>query len=237
MIDRVAKGLSHPLRAQILRTLEERRASPSDLSEQLDAPLGNVSYHVRVLLDLKLIKLVESAPRRGAIEHYYEAVSGVAEVSRAAWTRGSGLAKQAVVASALAEIGQEVASTAAAGGFDADDAHLSRTTLVLDHRAKAELDDRLKDLMRDVSRLQHESSKRTAIKGRASDAAQAGLVVMLYTKDSDSDVPDESATAATGISRRAASTRGASTRASSARASSKRRQPKRKTSTNRKMPR
>jgi DNA-binding transcriptional ArsR family regulator len=189
MIDRVAKGLSHPLRAGILRILEERRASPSELSEQLDAPLGNVSYHVRVLLDLKLIKLVDSAPRRGAIEHYYEAVAHTAEVSHAMWTRGSGLARQAVLASALAEIGQDVANTAAAGGFDTDDAHLSRTTLVLDGRARAELDDHLKDVLRQVERLQRESAKRSGTKGAAANTTESGLVLMFYAKDSDTPQP------------------------------------------------
>ena len=72
---RVAKALSHPLRAQILGILEERRASPRELSEELGAPLGNVSYHVRALLHLKLIKLVKKTPRRGAIEHHYRALT------------------------------------------------------------------------------------------------------------------------------------------------------------------
>jgi len=33
-----------------------------------------VSYHVRTLAQLELIKLVKKTPRRGAIEHHYEAV-------------------------------------------------------------------------------------------------------------------------------------------------------------------
>ena len=72
---RVIKALTHPLRVQILRALEERVASPSELAEDLGAPLGNVSYHVRQLHSLGLIKLVRKTPRRGAIEHHYEALA------------------------------------------------------------------------------------------------------------------------------------------------------------------
>src|SRR5918997_6731510 len=69
----VIKALTHPLRVQILHALEERTASPSELAEEIGAPLGNVSYHVRQLHALGLIKLVKRTPRRGAIEHYYTA--------------------------------------------------------------------------------------------------------------------------------------------------------------------
>src|SRR3954465_80381 len=65
---RLVKALAHPLRVQILSVLEERTASPSDLAEELGAPLGNVSYHVRTLTDLGLLKLgrARARPRTAA---------------------------------------------------------------------------------------------------------------------------------------------------------------------------
>ena len=83
---RLVKALAHPLRVQILTALEDRVASPSDLAEELAAPLGNVSYHVRTLADLGLVKLVRRRTRRGAVEHYYEA-RGRAQVSDRAWAQ------------------------------------------------------------------------------------------------------------------------------------------------------
>lgn len=67
------KALAHPLRVRALAILTEREASPSELAEELNEPLGNVSYHVRLLHDLGLIELVGTTPRRGAIEHHYRA--------------------------------------------------------------------------------------------------------------------------------------------------------------------
>src|SRR3954451_8545985 len=71
---RIAKALSHPMRAWILGILDERVASPNEIAEMIDERLPNVSYHVRALLELECIELVSTAQRRGAIEHYYRAV-------------------------------------------------------------------------------------------------------------------------------------------------------------------
>ena len=71
---RLAKALAHPLRVQLLAALNEGVASPNELAKRLDEPLTNVSYHVRMLHDLGTIELVETEPRRGALEHYYRAV-------------------------------------------------------------------------------------------------------------------------------------------------------------------
>ena len=69
----VAKALTHPLRVSILGILEERTASPREISEELDAPLGVVSYHVRQLARSGLARLERTRQRRGALEHYYSA--------------------------------------------------------------------------------------------------------------------------------------------------------------------
>src|SRR6187455_16827 len=72
---RIAKALAHPLRARILQRLGERVASPGDLAVELDAPLGVVSYHVRMLRDYDCVELVRTEPRRGALQHYYRATA------------------------------------------------------------------------------------------------------------------------------------------------------------------
>ena len=72
---RLEKALSHPLRARILADLERQTSSPRELSDELGEPLGNVSYHVRRLAGLGLVKLVKTTPRRGAVEHHYRAVT------------------------------------------------------------------------------------------------------------------------------------------------------------------
>src|SRR5947208_3501934 len=176
---RVAKALSHPLRARILGILEERRASPRELSEELGAPLGNVSYHVRALLNLKLIKLVKKTPRRGAIEHHYEATGSAARVPDVEWEKMPSVAKQAIVGAVLDETNQSVAEAAAVGGFDRSEAHITRTKLVLDDKGFKDLSDVLAKVVERAERIQEQSTKRL----KASDhdgEHQAALALMLF---------------------------------------------------------
>jgi DNA-binding transcriptional ArsR family regulator len=53
-------ALNHPLRRQILRVMPDGEAtSPRELAEWLDEPLGNLSYHVRVLAGCGALELVD----------------------------------------------------------------------------------------------------------------------------------------------------------------------------------
>src|SRR6478672_12241739 len=72
---RIAKALAHPLRARILQRLGERVSSPGDLAIELGAPLGVVSYHVRMLRDYDCVELVRTEPVRGALQHFYRATA------------------------------------------------------------------------------------------------------------------------------------------------------------------
>ncbi len=56
-----------------MSVLDRRVASPSELAELLEAPLGTVSYHVRKLHRLGLIELVRETRSRGAVGHHYAA--------------------------------------------------------------------------------------------------------------------------------------------------------------------
>src|SRR3954466_13898107 len=128
---RLVKALAHPLRVQILTVLEERVASPSDLAEELGAPLGNVSYHVRTLSDLGLLKLVRRRTRRGAVEHYYRARER-ATVSDRAWSQVPTVVRRSMVGVALEQAVDHAASAAASGGFDGEEPSLTRHSLTLD---------------------------------------------------------------------------------------------------------
>jgi DNA-binding transcriptional ArsR family regulator len=65
-------ALRHPLRRQILRAMATKDPiSPRQISDELSQPLSNVSYHVRVLADCGAITLVDTAPVRGSMQHFY----------------------------------------------------------------------------------------------------------------------------------------------------------------------
>ena len=174
----LVRALAHPLRARVLGILEERRASPRELADELGAPLGTVSYHVRTLAQLKLIKLVKKTPRRGAIEHHYEAV-GAAQVSDRVWAETPAIVKNAMVRSALGDIARSVNAAAALGGFNRADAHLLRTHLTLDEQGWCELADALMQLDARARTIEAESDERLR-KTDHEGERRSTLVTMLF---------------------------------------------------------
>lgn len=66
------RAVAHPLRVKILRWLESEPSSPKRLAVRSGEELANVSYHMGVLLECGCVELVETIPRRGAVEHVYK---------------------------------------------------------------------------------------------------------------------------------------------------------------------
>jgi DNA-binding transcriptional ArsR family regulator len=131
---RIAKALAHPLRARILQRLGERVASPGDLALELGAPLGVVSYHVRMLRDYDCVELVRTEPRRGALQHFYRATARPTLQEDQFKTLPSSLRKE-LSGETLGAVVDDVRAAAEAGTLDDPDVILQRTPLELDDRA------------------------------------------------------------------------------------------------------
>ena len=123
---RLVKALAHPLRVQILMILNERMASPNELSKELEEGLSQVSYHVKVLKDFECIEMVKTEPRRGAVEHYYRATERAYLADRD-WEHLPDSIKPGVTASVFESIIQDVVGAIEGGTFNArDDVQIGR---------------------------------------------------------------------------------------------------------------
>lgn len=71
----LAAIVAHPTRARAFMILAERTASPVEIAQEIGKDVGHVGYHVRKLQQLNLIELVDERPVRGAVEHFYRAIS------------------------------------------------------------------------------------------------------------------------------------------------------------------
>jgi DNA-binding transcriptional ArsR family regulator len=175
---RLAKALSHPMRTRILAILNERVASPNEISEIIDERLPNVSYHVRALLDLGCIELVSTAQRRGAIEHYYRAIVRPFFTDRD-WKKLPRSGRQAVSDVALQMIWADVSDAITAGTFEArPDRHLSRSALELDETGWKELRDLLASTLSETDKIESRSSDR--IKKSGDDPVPIRVVMMHF---------------------------------------------------------
>jgi DNA-binding transcriptional ArsR family regulator len=130
----LAKALSHPLRQRILERLSAGgEASPSQLAKLLDAPLSNVAYHVRRLLDLGCIELVGTRQRRGALEHSYRAIASP-WLDAEQWAQLPASFRRQTLARTLLDIVADASGAGPAGGFDEPEAQITRISFELDQQ-------------------------------------------------------------------------------------------------------
>jgi DNA-binding transcriptional ArsR family regulator len=197
---RYVKALAHPLRIRILAMLADRVASPVQLAAHLDATLGTVAYHVRTLHSLGLVELVDTRQRRGATEHYYRAREHP-QFPDDAWAGLAPVAKQRMLSAILQQIGQYVTSSAAAGGFDHADAHMTRMTLRLDDRGFKQLAAASRKWLREAERIEEAAAarlERAPSDGDGDGGIEGGLVVMVFEGRSGNGRGDRAGVARTG---------------------------------------
>jgi DNA-binding transcriptional ArsR family regulator len=158
----IGKVLSHPLRPQILSVVTRRgEASPNEVAGELGAPLGTVSYHVRMLRDEGWLELTRTEQRRGAVEHFYRAIQRPF-VDDAAWERLPLAVRRQLAGQTLGLIVNDAAEAARTGGFDAPGSHVDRVRLALDEAGWKELSSALVGVLDEVARIQERSNARAA---------------------------------------------------------------------------
>jgi DNA-binding transcriptional ArsR family regulator len=158
----VAKALAHPLRVRILTELHKGISSPNQLAQKLGEPLGNVSYHVKTLLEYDCVELVKTEPRRGAVEHFYRATER-AFFSDSDWAKIPASARKGISGVILESIGQGATDAMAAGTIDArTDSHITDTPLVLDEKGWKDLNKVLSDAHSRGLEIQEEAASRLA---------------------------------------------------------------------------
>lgn len=177
---RIAKALSHPLRRRLLAVYSARVASPKEIADELGAPLGDVSYHTRQLLDAGWIELVRTERRRGAVVHFYGTSRMMLDDQQ--WRDLPVRVRGRVAGEVLDAIWQDVVAAFDAGAFRDDDLHLSRTTLELDVEGWAELGALLRGTVESALRIQAASARRRAADGPPSRAITSELAVLHFAR-------------------------------------------------------
>lgn len=176
---RIVRSLSHPVRLRILTALNERVASPKELAAEMGEPLGNVSYHTRVLAQLGCIELVRTTQRRGALEHHYRAIMRP-YFDDAAWAQIPVSTRRALFDQVLDRLWKDVVEAARGQGLDHPHAHISWTTLDLDNQGVQDLADLLVDTLERALEIQAESAGRLAKSGAGADPEMRAELGVLF---------------------------------------------------------
>jgi DNA-binding transcriptional ArsR family regulator len=156
----LAEAVSHPLRSRCLTILADRVASPAEISRELRVDVGTVGYHVKTLLESELVEEVGNRHVRGAVEHFYRAVTlpHISDEEEAALTP----AERRVFAETSLSIFAANASHALDSGTLTmrTDHHLTRVPLRVDEQGWLDLGDAYDELFERVYAIQEESAER-----------------------------------------------------------------------------
>lgn len=171
----IFNAIKHPLRVRILEVLNESPRSPSQFVEEGLIPreafnsyqqaLSLASYHFRELEKEGCLEIVESIPRRGAVEHVFRGLARVfvddaefEEMDRESRRRLSRISLQGMVARADRAIAEDT--------FDARaDRHLTWMPMQLDERGWHEVIARLAATFEDLTQIRRDASDRLAASG------------------------------------------------------------------------
>lgn len=185
--ERLAKALSHPLRQRILQRLDDVGvASPSELAEALDDPLGNVSYHVRILLGLDCVQLVRTAPRRGALKHFYRAKLGP-WLDEEQWAQLPANLRRQTLHRTLTKILNEASTAGRQRGFDGPEAHASHDQLTVDEQSAQQISSLLATTLETARRIHAESATRQATAGPDAPPTIATALGMMHLRRADTN--------------------------------------------------
>jgi DNA-binding transcriptional ArsR family regulator len=171
----LVKALNHPVRVKALTILTERVASPKEISDQIEMPLSNVSYHVRVLDELGLVEIMEEESVRGSVAHFYKAVERPL-IDNPDWEKLDPRVRSAFSGYVIETLMSDAARALAAGTFDGrDDRHLSRTPLLLDERGWRRISEIQARALDEVLKEQAAATTRMGGSGEGEIHAIAGM--------------------------------------------------------------
>jgi DNA-binding transcriptional ArsR family regulator len=165
----LARLISSEITIKVLVVLVERAASPKEIAARLGLKVPTVSHHVKKLLRMELIELVEEREVRGAIQHVYRAVVRPI-VSTEEWEKLSLAQRQRFSLWIVQMILLDAAKSFDAGVFDARSSrHLSRTPLVVDGEGLEEVAEIQNRALNEIIQVEAVSAERML------DSGETGL--------------------------------------------------------------
>jgi DNA-binding transcriptional ArsR family regulator len=174
----LAAAMSHPTRVRAMCVLYERTASPREISQEIEEPLNNVTYHLNQLRALGCIELVATQPAAGGrvLERFYRAIQR-AYFDEEAWDALTERERLGVTSAVIKMIAKDIADAMAAGTFFAEDGvHASRSVLAVDEEGWREIAAVLERNTAEIFEIEERVAERTGNGATASVNAKLEML-------------------------------------------------------------
>lgn len=156
----LVRALSHPIRVNILEALQGRVASPSELAKEMDESLGVVSYHTNTLVECGCLELVNTKPRRGALEHFF-GVTPRSFIGHQDWRRAPASLRGGITSAAFQTFIDKASEAIEAGTIDSrDDTTLNWMPMTVDAEGWREVAEVMEETLKQLVDIHSRSSKR-----------------------------------------------------------------------------
>jgi hypothetical protein len=147
-----------------------------------------------MLHDLGCIELVETEPRRGALEHYYRAIMRPF-FGDSDWKRLPKNARGSISDAVLQLVWEDSAEAIKSGLFDErEDRHLSRSVLCMDEQGWNDLNALLVETLDQAMQIQADSASRAA-KAKGEDDTRFGVNLVMMSHPAPSSAKQSTAPA------------------------------------------
>lgn len=65
------KSIAHPYRLEIIESFEEASATAKQIADRMEEPHAKVNYHIKALVKVGILELIEEKVKLGIVEKYY----------------------------------------------------------------------------------------------------------------------------------------------------------------------
>lgn len=160
---RLIAAVSHPTRLQAMTILAEEEATPAQIAAKIGAPINNVSYHIKILVELDCVELVRVQQAGGGrvAERVYTATRR-AMLDDEDWKTLNDKEKLRFRSELMRLISEDIGAAMALGAFaEDDDNHVSRMPMKLDRDGWDEVVALLASTLDELFAIQERVDKRT----------------------------------------------------------------------------
>jgi DNA-binding transcriptional ArsR family regulator len=164
------KAFTDPLRIRVLGVLRRRAATNQQVADTLGEAHSKVLYHIRYLLEVGLIQLVDTRIKGGNVEKYYRAVAHIFNLRPASYDVEL---DAAVVKPAVERLRTEMLASLML--YPAFDAYMHMRDSYLSEERIAAFNERLCDLMEEF----------WPVDNKAEDGEKTRLAVFIYRDPGD----------------------------------------------------